>query len=110
MAIESTLITNTDTTILSVPVSAQYAITSLMVCNYANTASSTSDSSFDMHLLKGSGAVKSDTNKVLNNISMPAQETFTFSLERIVLDEGDSVVLVSADADKLTATISYLEV
>lgn len=109
MAIESTLITNTDTTILTVPLNAQYAITTIIVCNYASTSSSTSDSSFDMHII-ADGDTKNNTNKVLNNVSMPAQETFTFSLERIVLQSGDSIVLVSPDADKLTATISYLEV
>jgi hypothetical protein len=63
-----------------------------------------------MHVILGSGGVKSNANKILNNISMPAQETFTFSVERLILEAGDRIVLISPDSDKLSATISYLEV
>jgi hypothetical protein len=41
---------------------------------------------------------------------MPAQETFSFNTERLILEEGDRVVLISPDSDKLSAIISYLEV
>lgn len=109
MAIQSTLILSTDTNILLVPPTKSYAVTTLFVNNYASTSSSTNDSSFDMHVIKNL-ETKSNANKVINNMSMPAQETFTISLERLILDEGDKIVLVSPDSDKLSATISYLEV
>ena len=41
---------------------------------------------------------------------MPAQETFTFNVERLILEEGDRVIVIGASSDKLNATISYLEV
>lgn len=63
-----------------------------------------------MHVLKGSGDTKADKNKILNNIPMPAQETFTFNVERLILEEGDRVIVIGASSDKLNATISYLEV
>lgn len=110
MAIESKNILNTDTILLEVPAGKKYAITTLIVCNYASSTATQNDSSFDMHLIKGTSGTKNNTNKALNNLLMPAQETFTFSLERIILEGGDKVVLVSPDADKLSATISYLEV
>ena len=110
MAIASVKILETDTIILNVPSGKKYAITTLLVCNYASSTATINDSSFDMHVIKGSGGVKSDTNLILNNISMPAQETFTFNVERLILEEGDRVVLISPDSDKLSATISYLEV
>lgn len=110
MAINSALILDTDTTILSVPSGKKYAITTILVCNYATTVNSANDSSFNMHVIQGSGGVKSNTNLVLNSISMPAQETFTFNIERLILEEGDRVVLNSPDSDLLSATISYLEV
>lgn len=110
MAINSALILETDTIILSVPANKKYAITTLLVCNYSTSTSTINDSSFDMHVIKGSGGVKSNANKILNNISMPAQETFTFNVERLILEEGDRVILISPDSDKLSATISYLEV
>ena len=110
MAIASILILETDTVALSVPAGKKYAITTVLVCNYSTSTNEIFDSSFDMHVIQGSGGVKSNANKILNNVSMPAQETFTFSVERLILEEGDRVVLISPDSDKLSATISYLEV
>jgi hypothetical protein len=109
MAIQSANILETDTVILEVPAGKKFAITTLLVCNYASTSSSINSSSFDMHVIANSG-VKSNTNKVLNNISMPAQETFTFNIERLILEGGDKVVLISPNSDRLSATISFLEV
>lgn len=110
MAINSVLILETDTTLLSVPAAKKYAVTTILVNNYSTSTNSVNDSSFDMHVIAGSGGVKSDANKVLNNISMPAQETFSFNVERLILDEGDRIIMISPDSDKLNATISYLEV
>jgi hypothetical protein len=109
MAILSTNILETDTTILEVPAGKKFAITTLLVCNYSATASSVNNSSFDMHVIVD-GGVKSNANKVLNNVSMPAQETFTFNVERLILEGGDRVVLTSPNSDRLSATISFLEV
>jgi hypothetical protein len=110
MAISSVNILATDTTILSVPAGKKYAITTIVVCNYATTTDASFDSQFDMHVIAGSGGVKSVTNKVLNAVAMPAQETFSFNTERLILEEGDRVVLNSPDSNRLSATISYLEV
>jgi hypothetical protein len=109
MAIQSANILETDTVILEVPAGKKYAVTTLLVCNYAATASSINNSSFDMHVTTGGGP-KNNSNKVLNNISMPAQETFTFNVERLILEGGDRIVLTSTNSDRLSATISYLEV
>jgi hypothetical protein len=110
MAINSVLILETDTILLEVPADKKYAITTILISNYSTSTASINDSSFDMHVLKGSGDTKANKNKILNNISMPAQETFTFSLERLILEEGDRVIAIGANSDKLNATISYLEV
>lgn len=109
MAIVNKNILNTDTILLEVPVGERYAITAIIVNNYSSSTSSSNDSTFDMHLVKENDN-RNNTNKILNNIQMPAQETFTFSLERIILDPGDKVIATSVDSDKLSATISYLEV
>ena len=107
MAINSVLILSTDTEALNVPSGKKYAITTLLVCNYATSSNSLNDTTFNMHVLKGSGDVKSNKNKVLNTVSMPAQETFTWNVERLILEEGDRVILNSTDSDKLSATISF---
>ena len=110
MAINSTLIGATDTTILTVPADKKYAVTTLLVCNYASTTDAANNSTFNMHVIKGSGGVKGNSNLVLNAVEMTAQDTFSFNTERLILEEGDRVVLISPDSDKLAATISYLEV
>jgi hypothetical protein len=110
MAINSTLIGATDTTILTVPADKKYAVTTLLVCNYASTTDAANNSSFSMHVILGSGGVKGNSNLVLNSVEMTAQDTFSFNTERLILEEGDRVVLISPDSDKLSATISYLEV
>ncbi len=56
MAINNVLILDTDTTVLSVPATKKYAVTTLLVCNYAGTTNIVNDSSFNMHVIKGSGA------------------------------------------------------
>jgi hypothetical protein len=109
MAIQSANILEIDTIILEVPAGKKFAITTLLVCNYASTSSTVNDSSFDMHVV-AQGGVKNNSNKILNNISMPAQETFTFNAERLILESGDKIVLTSPNSDRLSATISYLEV
>ena len=109
MAIASNLILATDTTILLVPAEKKYAITTIVVCNYSTTSDASFASSFDMHVIP-SGESKTNATKVLNTIAMPAQETFSFNTERLILEEGDSVVLNSPDSNRLSATISYLEV
>jgi hypothetical protein len=110
MAITSSLIGEINTTVLEVPADKRWAITTILVCNYASSNDSANDSTFDMHITKGVGGSTSNTNKILNNVSVPAQETFTLSTERIILEENDRIIMISTDPDKLSTTISYLEV
>jgi hypothetical protein len=111
MAINNVYIQETDTTLLSVPADKKYAVTTILVCNYAEeTTTGANDTTFDLHVVKGSGGVKSDLNKIIHQLDMPAGETFTFSVERVILETGDRLVAVAPVAGLLSATISYLEV
>ena len=110
MAIATRKINLTDTTILTVPAEKSFAITTILVCNTAiEDGTGTNNTAFDMHVIPN-GQTKSDTNLVINNVGVSAEDTFTFNVERIVLDEGDSIVLVGKTPANLSATISYLEV
>jgi hypothetical protein len=62
-----------------------------------------------MHVIP-SGQSKSSTNIILNNLEVTASDTFTFNVERLILEENDAVVLVGTSPTNLSATISYLEV
>lgn len=112
MAIQSTTVGNTDTTLLTVPAGVRYAITTILVCNTFDPDDPTASSNtsiFDMHLVPATFP-KSDTNMVVRSMPVPAGETFTFDSEKIVLEPGDRVILLGQAPTNLSATISYLEV
>jgi len=78
---------NSYTTVLTVPSGKTYAITNILVCN--NGASGTAD--FDMHFVPNGEPADNFDTRVINNLTLPAGETFTFDSEKIVLDTGDSL-------------------
>ena len=79
---------NNNTMLLTVPAGKSYAITNIMVCNNGSTGTAT----FDMHFVPQSNPISNDDTRVINDLSMPAGETFTFDSERIVLEVGDRLV------------------
>jgi len=125
MAISSVAVANTDTDLILVPdpfvgwdpatsdqPPVRYAITTIMVCNtWVPNPVHEEDglTTFDMHLVKRDEP-KSDTNKVINVLELPAGETFTFDSEKVVLESGDKIVIVGDSPTNLSATVSYLEV
>lgn len=110
MAILNAAIQTTDTTILTVPAGKKYAITTLLICNIGtDDGTGSNDTSFDMHVIPD-GQTKSNTNLVLKTLTVSAADTFTFNVERLILEENDRVVLVGQSPTNLSATISYLEV
>lgn len=110
MAIENSILPATQLDLLTVPAGKSYAITTIMVCNYATSGSA----EFNLHIVK-SGDPRGNSNIVVNALELPAGETFTFDSEKIVLEEGDFVSFAASpdsgggDTD-LSATVSYLEV
>jgi len=112
MAIANALITNTDTTLLTVPSGKRYAITTIMVCNtWTPNPGHEEDglTNFDMHFVH-SGEPKGNNNMVIRNLQLPAGETFTFDSEKIILEDGDRIILLGESPTNLSATVSYLEV
>ena len=110
MAIAQKLLSAVDQDILTVPAGKSYAITTIMVCNTAGyNSSGTNDTSFDLHFVKNTEA-KGNTNMVCKELPVPGGETFTFDAEKIILETGDKVVMVSQAPLNLSATVSYLEV
>jgi hypothetical protein len=112
MAIVNSAIGATDTTVLTVPSGKRYAITTILVCNTHVPETFDTDEGltvFDMHLVP-SGQPKGDVNKVVNSLYMPAGETFVFDSEKIILEAGDSIIILGESPTNLNATVSYLEV
>lgn len=116
MAIVNAIIKNVRTDGLTVPAGKSYAVTNILVCNQGS-----SDVAFDMHLLPaGGGGYDTALNRVVNNLTLPATETFSFDSEKIVLEAGDIVSFKGTPGNglpvgddeytDLSVTISYLEV
>ena len=110
MAIAQAAIGNTDTVVLTVPASTSYAITTVMVCNHAGyNSAGTHDTSCDLHFVK-SGQAKSHTNMVVKEMPVAGGDTFTLDTEKVVLEAGDKVTVLSQSPLNLSITVSYLEV
>ena len=108
MAIANSLIATTDTVLLTVPASTKYAITALMVCNYSATADQANETTFTMHVVKN-GESKGNANMVLNTVAVPAQEIFSLSLEKLIIETGDRLIFTAAANSRLAVTLSYVE-
>ena len=78
---------NSYTTVLTVPAGKTYAITNILVCNNGETGAA----DFDMHFVPNGEPASNYDTRVINNLTLPAGETFTFDSEKIVLDTGDSL-------------------
>ena len=116
MAIINAQLTLTQLDILTVPANKSYAITNILVCNNGNSG----NASFDIHLIPQGSSANNKVTRVINNLELPAGETFTFDNEKIVLEEGDKIAFVAEPQSSepgdgvgdttLSATVSYLEV
>lgn len=104
MAITNTTLSSTPTTMLTVPVGSRYAVITALACN---TASTTAD--LTLHFLL-SGQTPNNQNTILKNLTIQPSDTFTFNAERIILEEGDSVVCTASANSAINVTLSYLEV
>jgi len=118
MAIVNQRLTTTQLDILTVPACKSYAVTNIMVCNsYDPDAvdAASHDAKFDLHLIPSGTSLSQTRTIVVNQLTLPAGETFTFDSERIVLEAGDIIAFIaepdvgSSNTD-LAATVSYLEV
>jgi hypothetical protein len=112
MAIANVLVNNTATTLLTVPVGRRYAITNILICNNEDVNLVHEEAGltvFDMHLVKDGDPIGL-ANMILRSCPVPAGETFTFDSEKIILEEGDRIILVGESPTNLSATASWMEV
>jgi hypothetical protein len=75
-----------------------FAVTNIIICNNSAVNAST----FDMHFVpygepvsNGQGSSNTAT-RVINQLTLTAEETFSFDTEKIILAPGDSIVIFSA--------------
>jgi hypothetical protein len=67
------------------------------------------DTFLEVHFC-ASGAATGPENLVLNNIPIPAGETFSFNDEKIILSPGDVINGSTTSPANITATVSYMAI
>jgi hypothetical protein len=110
MAIASTLINTAGVDIYSAPGTLitderEYAVTCVMFCNYSG------DDEILNIWVEPTTATRQDIYKVINDLVIPAGETFTMDTEKLVLSTGQRLHAKSSTAnDRLTVTVSSMRV
>jgi hypothetical protein len=84
--------------------SGENAVTSIIFCN----VSSITDASIDVWMVPA-GQAAGDNNKILNQIFIPAKETFSIDTERFILGNGDSISAQATQNSVITTTVSYMQ-
>ena len=116
MAITNNFIDATFTTLYTS--TGDTAITSMIFCNYADTDNisgspgnvlTDADTFLDLHVVP-SGGSPSDENKILHQLKIPGGETFIMDTERLVLENGDTIVAQTTSPATISATISSVAV
>ena len=84
--------------------SGENAITCIILCNTSLTVDTT------VTLWAVPAAVAAgDANMIMNEVSLPAGETFSLDTERFILSDGDSIQAQASQDLIVTATISYVQ-
>ena len=116
MAISNSFIDATLTTLYTS--SGETAVTSMIFCNYADvdniaapsgTVLTDADTFLDLHIVPNGGSA-SDQNKILHQLKIPGGETFIMDSERLVLENGDTIVAQTTSPATVSATISTVAV
>lgn len=82
----------------------EHAVTCIIICNIT-----ASDTTLNLHIVP-QGSIVGNSNKIINLITIPAQETFTLDTEKLILDTGDKIHAVPGDNNALVATVSSVRV
>lgn len=81
------------------------AVTCIIFCN----TSLETDATVDLWVVPAAIAA-GDANMVLNQILVPAGETFSLDTERFILQDGDSIQAQASQNTIITCTVSYVQV
>ena len=63
----------------------------------------------DLHVVK-SGDTAGVTNKIVKQISIDGGDTYVINLEKIVLDNGDTMQAIASNASSVYATVSSVAI
>jgi hypothetical protein len=103
MAIANSQLSATEKTEVFVA-TGENAVTCIIFCN----TSSDTDATVSLWVVPGAVAA-GPANMVLNEISVPAGETFSMDTERFILSDGDSIQAQASQNLIITATVSFVQ-
>lgn len=110
MAIDSVAILTTNTTVYSAV--GNKMIATMIFCNTETPDPNDEDAGatfLDLHLVKN-GSTPTFVNKIVSGLRIPAGETVFFDSERVVLENGDSVIASTSSPAVLSCTISTVDI
>lgn len=81
----------------------EQAITTIILCN----TSDVSDAIASIWLVPA-GNARSNSNMIINDVSIPAKETFALDTERFIFGDGDSIWVQSSVDNAISCTISAM--
>jgi hypothetical protein len=86
---------------------ADTAITTIHLCNISSAA----DASVNIYLLPsdGSTTVPTENNKLYNQLTVPATDTYVIDTEKLILANGDKIFIELPDSSgQIIATVSTI--
>lgn len=104
MAISNTAITTTGNNVFVCPSNQQHAITCMIFC------STGLGSDLTVQLVPSAKTPADNETMIINKLSIPAGETFTFDSEKLILEDGDIVFAKASNGNDLVVSISTMRV
>lgn len=103
MALRNAAITTGGTIIFDISgAGEEHAVTCLIFCNIDNS----NDVNLDLAATPSGGNLV----KMINSLTIPAGETFTFDTEKLVLSTGDTITATASFNNRLVVTVSSMRV
>ena len=111
MAISNTRLSTSALTSVYVS-SGNNAITTIIACNTGTphlTDETVNASTLTVYFIPNGGAA-GDLTTVIKNVTVPAGETLFFSDEKVILEDGDTIVAQAGTGNLISVTVSSLAV
>jgi hypothetical protein len=85
--------------------SGENGITTLMICNH----SASTDAVVDAWVIPSTQS-RSNANQILKSLTIVASDTFVMDMEKLILSNGDKIVLKATASDIVNSVISSMAV
>lgn len=102
--VKNVIIENTDTVILNPSSDSVIAGVGLYLCN-----ASPEDDVINVHLIQ-IGDNPQNKNTIVKDLTIKAGETFEFGYEKLIINDGEQLVVSSENGGRVNATVTYIDI